>query len=267
MKIAFDIGGTSTRIATISAEGLGDVKKIPTPKDPKDGLAQIVALARELAHNSGIEAAAGGFPGVVKDGVLSGIPNLPAWEGFALANGLSEALGGVEVIINNDADMAALGEATFGAGKGARIVAYLGVGTGVGGGRIVEGKIDAGTAGLEPGHQILDMREMQELEHLISGRAFENKYGTHPKDAPRAAYEEMTPVLALGMFNTILHWSPDVFVLGGSMVFGINSYGVKAVATALKKIPGNLPFMPEIKMAELKDAAGLHGARAILMKK
>jgi len=48
------------------------------------------------------------------------------------------------------------------------------------------------------------------------------------------------------------------------MVVGVNGYDLKDVAKALEKIPGRPPFPPEIKMAELKDAAGLHGARALL---
>ena len=266
-RIAFDIGGTNIRVARVSLDGIGEVRKVPTSQEPNKGVVKLAELARDIAGREPIEVAAGGLPGIVVNGVIKDAPNLPQWAGLAFEKEFSTALGGASVAVRNDSDMAALGEAVYGAGKGKRVVAYMGIGTGVGGGRIVDGQIDTGAYGLEPGHQIIDVKELKDLEYFVSGRAFEKRFGVHPKDAPREAYSEMTPILAAGLYNTMLHWSPDVLVLGGSMVVGVNGYRIEEVVSALKKIPGKLPFMPELRMAELKDAAGLHGARALLGQK
>lgn len=264
-SVAFDIGGTSMRVALITEEGIGEVKKIPTPEDPKEGIAALASLMHDVAGPE-IGAAAGGFPSVVEKGIVRGVTNLPKWERFTFSRELSDALESATVLLQNDADMAALGEAMYGAGKGKKIVAYLGIGTGVGGGRIVEGTIDVGACDVEPGHQIVDCAGMRTLESFVSGRAFEKRFGVHPKDAPRAGYEEMTTVLAVGIHNTILHWSPEVLVLGGSMVVGINGYNIESIGKALQSIPDKVPLMPPIVLAELKDSAGLFGARALLAR-
>ncbi|RJR12632.1 ROK family protein [Candidatus Parcubacteria bacterium] len=263
-KIAFDIGGTNMRVAVADSEGLGEVMKIPTPQNPEEGITAFAELAQKCANGEKIEAVAGGFPGAVIEGTIQGSPNLPHWEGVHLAEKLKEALG-ASIMLENDADIAALGEATYGAGRGKRVVAYIGIGTGVGGGRVVDGKIDTGAYGLEPGHQIVDATGFGDLESFVSGRAFEKSYGVHPKDAPRQAYEMMTPILAVGLCNTILHWSPEVLILGGSMVVGVNCYTIPEIEDAFSRLP-SVPRMPELKMAELKDSAGLEGARALLSK-
>src|SRR3990167_4942531 len=164
--------------------GIGEVRKIPTPKNPKEGVKALAELARECAGGEKIEAAAGGFPGVVSGGVIRYAPNLPEWKGAALAEELTRALG-VPAEVLNDGDCAALGEAAYGAGRGARIIAYVGIGTGIGCGRVVGGRIDGGVYDFEAGHQIVDAKEGVELEELVSGRAFEKRYGVHPSKAPR----------------------------------------------------------------------------------
>src|SRR3990167_11312363 len=92
----------------------------------------------------------------------------------------------------------------------------------------------------EEGHQIMDVKEGRELEELVSGRAFEKRYGVHPSKAPREGYAEMTPVLAAGIYNMILHWSPEVFVLGGGMMNEDNGYRLSDITSALKRF--SLPY-------------------------
>lgn len=252
------------RVARVEQNGLGEVKKVPTPQEPREGIERLAELVRKCADGERVEAVAGGFPGAVLEGAVRGAPNLPKWEGFALEKELSHVFGGSPVIVRNDADFAALGEAVYGAGTGARVVGYVGIGTGVGGGRVVDGKIDSGTYGLEPGHQIIDARELKDLEALVSGRAFEERFHMHPKNAPREAYEEMTRILSVGLYNTIAHWSPEVLVLGGSMMNDENGFRIREVEHALRNLPNRIPRIPEFRPALLKDAAGLHGARALL---
>ena len=263
MRIAFDIGGTSMRAARATSDGLGEVRKIPTPRNPEEGIQALAELARECAGAEGIEAAAGGFPGVVSGGVIRYAPNLPEWKGAALAEELARALKAQAEVLN-DGDCAALGEAAYGAGRGARIVAYAGIGTGIGCGRVVDGRIDGGVYDFEAGHQIVDAKEGRELEELVSGRAFEKRYGVHPSKAPREGYAEMTPVLAAGIYNMILHWSPEIFVLGGGMMNEDNGYRLADIAVALKRFSSPYPKLPELRLAERKDTAGLWGALAFM---
>ena len=263
MNIVFDIGGTSMRAACATPGGIGEIRKLKTPQEPKEGIAVLAALARECAGSDAIETVAGGFPGVVADGVVYAAPNLPAWKGTKFVSELSQILGGVAKV-QNDGDLAALGEASRGGGKGFRVVAYAGIGTGVGCGRVVDGRIDSGAYDFEAGHQIVDAAGGMELEALVSGRAFEKRFGVHPKDAPRAGYEEMTPILAVGLYNMILHWSPEVFVLGGSMMNEDNGYRLADITAALGRLPQIYPRLPELRAAQFKDTAGLYGARTLL---
>src|SRR3989338_6258711 len=233
MKIVFDIGCTSMRAARATSDGIGEARKIPTPKNPREGVKALAELARWCAGEDMIKAAAGGFPGVVSGGVIRYAPNIPEWKGVALAEELTHALEAPAEVLN-DGDCAAIGEAAYGAGRGARIVAYIGISTGIGCGRVVDRRIDGGVYNFEAGHQIVDAKEGVELEELVSGRAFEKRYGVHPSKAPRMGYAEMTPVLAAGIYNMILHWSPEIFVLGGGMMNEDNGYRLVGILAGLK---------------------------------
>lgn len=262
-NVVFDIGGTNLRVAPIVDENIGDIQKISTPQDPMQGIEALASLIKQCA-NGAVEKVAGGFPGAIADGVVIHAPNLPLWEGFAFEKKLSQALGGLHVQVRNDADLAALGEATYGAGRGSRVVGYIGIGTGVGGGRIVNGRIDGGSYGIEPGHQILDIQESADLESLVSGRAFQKRFNMHPSKVPKSAYDEMTRTLAVGIYNIILLWSPDVMVLGGSMMNDENGFRIREVEHSMRNLPNHIPHIPEFRSAALKDSAGLHGARALM---
>ena len=63
MYIVADIGGTNMRVAAASADALGDIKKVPTPKDPIEGISKFVALARECANGEDIAAVSGDVAG------------------------------------------------------------------------------------------------------------------------------------------------------------------------------------------------------------
>ena len=97
-----------------------------------------------------------GAPADAQRGLVFAAPNLPGWgaEGFPLAQRLSEALGGLPVRVENDADATALAEHRFGAGRGTRNMAFLTVGTGIGSGLILNGALHRGRrgAGGEIGH-------------------------------------------------------------------------------------------------------------------
>ena len=166
----------------------------------------------------------------------------------------------------NDSAIVGLGEAVYGAGKGARIVEYITVSTGVGGARFVDGKLDVSAQGFEMGHQYLGMGEnAPTLEKLISGTAITERFGKKPREIAKddPVWEELAEILAYGVFNTIVTWSPHRIVIGGSMM---NEIGipVERVAFHLARINNIYPSVPEVVHASLGDNGGLWGALALL---
>ena len=288
MYLLFDIGGTKMRLA-ISKDGksFNEPKIVPTPKDFKEGVSVFKKLASELAGKEKIEAAGGGIAGPLDKNrsQLVNSPNIPGWIKKPIKEEFSKAIG-AKIYIENDADVVGLGEAVFGAGKGYHIVAYLTISTGVGGGRIVGGRIDENALGFEPGHQIIacpdlsraESREPEvvmcpscnapgHLEGYISGTAIEKKYGKKPYDiTDDKIWDETARFLAIGLNNTIVHWSPDIVVLGGSMMKKIG-IPVERVRYHLKNILAIFPELPKIEKATLKDVGGLYGAMALLNQK
>ncbi len=190
--------------------------------------------------------------------------------GEDLVAALSAKLG-VPVKAENDAALGALGEAMAGAGAGHKIVVYYTISTGVGGARIVEGKIDRSAFGFEPGHQVIDAGRSlcpecsgPFLEDYISGTAVEKRMGKKPFEINDDEFwQQMARFLAQGLVNSCVHWSPDIIVLGGSMMKkpGI---AVEEVVTALHSLLPSFYPPPKVVAAMLGDVVGLHGALALL---
>lgn len=260
MRIAFDIGGTSMRTAR-SRDGttLERVTTRETPSAAKEGIAFLSDTARELSEGEPIESVSGGIAGLIIDGTVRGSPNLPGWERATVAAELSSAFPGAAVRVENDALVGALGEARRGAGAGKDIVAYIAVGTGIGGARIVGGRIDEHRDGFEPGKQILDVESGKTFEALAAGPAIMRHYGVSTASELAAGQvEEIAAVLADGIYNSIVHWSPDIVVLGGGVMTG-DSRMVPAVRAAIKKIRTNI-LIPPIAGARFGKESVLYGA-------
>jgi glucokinase len=119
----------------------------------------MVAIARRLLHGAAPEALGVSFGGPVRAsaGVVLQSHHVPGWENVPLRARLASEFG-ARVVIDNDANVAALGEARFGAGKNCASVLYLTVSTGVGGGWVLDGKIYRGASELagEIGHMVID---------------------------------------------------------------------------------------------------------------
>lgn len=276
MFILFDIGGTKMRVVAADYEKLlGDPVVVSTPKDFNDGIETLRRIIDNIAQglvaeNRAVTAIVGGIAGPLNSdqAMLVKSPNLPGWVGHDIKNTLREAYK-VPVILENDSALVGLGEAHFGAGRGKAIVAYITVSTGVGGVRIVDGKIDRASLGFEPGHQIIDPDNSlcptcdgNDLEAYVSGTAVEKRFSMKPYEIyDEAVWDELAKFLAYGLNNTIVHWSPDIIVLGGSMMkeIGIPVPAVRKYLTEILKI---FPQTPEIEKAELGDFGGLYGSLA-----
>lgn len=254
--VVFDIGGTNMRVAAASDDELGEIKKIPTPKNPEDGISQLARLARELGGS--FSAAGGDIAGrVSKEGILSDARNLRAWEGVNIVEEVSKALG-APVRVYNDAIVVGLGEAKVGAGKGFSRVTYITVSTGVGGALIKEDRpADSPLLG------DLNLR-VGDLEAQISGTAIQKKFGIHPKDLDSLEERsKLADILARGLSEISEAWKPDVFVLGGSMIVGKNPIPLERVQESLNKMLTMYPKPPALVMAQLGDNGGLEGGRVL----
>ncbi len=261
MLLLFDIGGTNTRIALAHREELVGQVSFATAQSYPEHLARMVQEARALAGDEIITSAVVGAPGPLDDAktTLRNAPNLPDWIGQPLHADLTEGLK-ASVFLENDCALAGLGESVYGAGMGYAIVAYLAVGTGVGGARVVDKKIDRNAMGFEPGHQYIEGGVT--LEKHISGMSLYTQTGQQPEDIDDpAVFREAERLFSYGIHNTIVHWSPEVVILGGGLIRN-GRFSIDAISRHLQDILHIFPEAPPVIEANLGDSSGLMGALA-----
>ncbi len=270
MKILADIGGTKTRIAGSSdLLGFSDPLIYDTPKKYDEGISIFVEHARKIAQSEHIDGVQIGVRGHIlrERGSIQDFSVLGDWSERLLCHDLATALS-AHVEIENDTATVAMGEAHFGAGKNAGIVVYITVSTGVNGCRIVDGRIDRSVRGFEIGGQYLNIEPTITFEEMVSGTTVSKQFKMSPRDLGKnhELWGELAVLCAYGVHNTILHWSPDKVVLGGSM-FNEVGISVPKVAEEVRKITKKFSEVPEIVHSELGDFGGLWGAMAILRQR
>lgn len=165
--LGIDIGGTKCGVVLARADG-SIVQRIGEPtrsgeRGPNDVLEQLAIHARALMQQAGeqgltiqgIGVSCGG-PLDTKTGVVHSPPNLPDWQNVPVKAFFENALG-LPTVVENDANATALAEWRFGAGQGANNLVFVTMGTGIGGGIILDGKLYRGTNDLagEMGHQTI----------------------------------------------------------------------------------------------------------------
>lgn len=266
--VVFDLGGTSLRIgASHDRRRLAGSRIIPAPRTAERGVPVLAATARSLLAGHRVELVVGGLAGPIDHarGCLRAAPHLPGWVGRPI-RAMLEAAFRTPALIENDAILGGLGEATYGAGRGARIVAYLAVGTGIGGSRIVDGQPDANAQGFEPGHLPLDPNSPArcacgahgDFESLVSGTALALRHGRPARTiAERRAWRAAAATLGRGLVSLAVLWSPDRIVLGGSLMRRIALSDVRRSLAHRLRI---FPSPPPVVRGTLSDRAGLYGA-------
>ena len=268
--LCIDIGGSKTRIG-FSEDGrnFSDVKIFKTIADFDNQMGKIIKEA--ASFGSKVDEVSIGTAGIVnrKEGKLVWWGQHESWWGKSFFEPLKKIYSNAKFAIENDADIACLGEAAFGAGKKYKIVAYVTLSTGIGGGLAINGKVPDYKVGFEVGHQIINFRETATwscgqkgcFESYASGSAFKKIFGISGEDCDdRDVWKEYGSMyLAPGIANLAAIWSPEVIVLGGGVSNKFDFF-IDPLKKELKKI---LPFeMPEVVRAEF-DEPGLYGGLAL----
>jgi predicted NBD/HSP70 family sugar kinase len=253
MYLLFDIGATNMRFAvTDKSNSLETPRIVSTIENFDTAIQTIQEIAKELLHGRVLEGVVGGVRALNKEKTsLETHPTIHLWEEKPLQVSLQKALG-VSVVLENDATMAAVGEAVFGAGKDHNVFAYVTVSTGVGS-TLVVNKVVA--------QQDFKLRLVQvkgkSLEEQVSGSGIEQQYGKKPKEiVDNAVWEELATKLAFGLDALVKEWKPEVIVLGGAMILG-------NPAISLKKTQEYMKEQVPLVQAKLGDLSGLYGALAI----
>jgi glucokinase len=160
-SIGVDLGGTNLRAAAVNTEGL-ILHKVSVPVNFHSGPESVVKHIAEVIKNLGTRTGVRGLRGVgigvpgfidIEAGFILGSANLPGFQGFPVRDEIQRCLG-TPIILENDANAAALGEMWIGAGKNVKDLVLLTLGTGIGGGIIADGKVLHGFLGMagELGH-------------------------------------------------------------------------------------------------------------------
>ena len=280
--LAVDLGGTSLRVARTSPNGeVTDRHEVDTGEDPKT----LVQLMRDVVACGPVAQAVVGVPGRVNynDGVLEYAPNLSdVWDPVLREAFLRDELG-IDVALANDADLAAVGESWFGAGRAYADVAFITVSTGIGAGVVTGGYLVHGRRSLaEVGHTVVDGQALAEgrpatVEELGSGTALDrlaeeagiDVSGKDLVERVRGGDEPASKVLtrvvtaaAIGAVNLAHLFTPEVIVVGGGL--GLNGDLVlEPIRNLLEsRGPRGLPEPIAVVNAALGDDAGLAGAGA-----
>ncbi len=292
---ALDIGGTKIAAGIVDNEGkvLAGMECATQPERGfPDAMDRMESMLRECARQSGVamDGIGIGSTGPVDPltGEIGDADFIRAWMGFNPVNELAHRFG-LKVAMENDADAAALGEAAWGAGRGLHHMIFVTVGTGIGAGIVIGGKLYRGVAGSHPevGHHVIEASGPQcycgasgcwELlargpamtEWMLSQDPARGYTGKEICDMARSgdplarqAVEREARYLGIGLANLITVFTPEAIVLGGSVMRSADLL----MGDIKETIRRNCSLVPsdkvEIRLASLGAHAGLIGAARV----
>ncbi|MFJ8743647.1 ROK family protein [Embleya sp. NPDC127516] len=263
-RVGVDIGGTKIAAARVERDGTVTDRRVratPATSGADRVLASVLDLVRELAPGTTFVGI--GAPGTVdvRTGIVrSATDLLPGWAGTAIATGVQAATG-LPALVDNDVNVAALGELRRGAAAGHAAILYVSVGTGVGGALALDGRVVRGARGAagEVGHLSVAgpastrrcaCGRIAHVEAVASGPAIEAAYRGHSTGpgpelreiARRAAAGEArarevighaAAVLGRTLAGLVCVLDPDLLVLGGG-VTGIGDDFIGPLTDALR---------------------------------
>jgi glucokinase len=286
--LGLDLGGTNIKSVLIedgSAPRVVASSIAPTfaERGPDSVIDRIIAQGRAVLSEHGpVDAAGVGVPGLFdRDaGTVSLFPNLPGpWRGQRVRDPVAHGLG-VPVTLVNDARAFTLAEGLMGAGRGCSTLVCLTLGTGVGGGVMVEGKLHLGAWGVagEIGHQTVlpdgpvcgcgnrgcaEVLTQAGALAALAGRSTAEEVFSGARDGDercRSAIETVAGYLGIALANMVTVLGPDRIVLGG----GIAAAGELVLGPVREHVRRRVTLVPtdeiEIVHAQLGASAGAIGA-------
>lgn len=287
--LGLDLGGTNIKAVVMEA-GDGGIETIffdtvPTfaERGPGGVVDRLIEVGSALQRDHGpFEGIGLGVPGLFdrERGTIELFPNLPGpWHGHPMRGPLEAGLG-QEVTLINDARAFSLAEATIGAGRGCPTVICVTLGTGIGGGIVIDGELHLGAWGVagEIGHQIVQvdgpvcgcgnrgcveaLAKAQVLVELAGKADAAEVYHTAVDGDPDslAAIETVAGWIGIGLANLVTTLGPDRIVVGG----GIAAAGEVALDPIRRVVRSRVALVPSVEIqvvaAELGAAAGAVGA-------
>ncbi|MDY6845836.1 MAG: ROK family protein [Chloroflexota bacterium] len=301
VTIVLDIGGTHMRVAAFPEKETTPTyhKRIRTYTKGETSIERLINLIHgAIPPGQRVDAVGIAVPGPVdpEKGIILTAPNLPEWESVPIPQRI-EAEIGAPAFLGNDANLAALGEWRYGAGRGHHDLIYLTVSTGIGGGVISNDHLLLGSHGLaaELGHvtilpdgPLCGCGQRGHLEALASGTGIaayvadqlEKGRKSSLSGKPNAkeisqaakngdmlaneAFQRAGHYLGLGVANYLVIFNPSIVIFGG----GVSKAGdslFKPMRETIQKTALSKHYLADlvITTAELDDNAGLYGALAL----
>jgi glucokinase len=271
--IGIDLGGTNVRGGLVNELQLSQLTstKVNAEGSVEEVLEQLFNLTDKLINKS-VAAIGIGVPGLVdiQQGIVYDVVNIPSWREVPLKK-LMEDRYSIPVVINNDANCFALGEFYFGKGKGSASMVGLTIGTGLGGGIIINNQLYSGAHGGAGEFGTADYKD-KTVEYYASGQFFENIYNIDGQIAFERAtkgdrealkmYEEMGVHLGNAIKMILYTLDVELIVFGGSVRHAY-PYFSKTMWEQIRKLVFRLPAEKlQIKISELENS-GILGAAAL----
>ncbi|MBC8163102.1 MAG: ROK family protein [Roseiflexaceae bacterium] len=298
--LGFDVGSYGLRAALIDLHShtyICNHHEITT-KEPEAMVESVIELGRELLAqqhmpDEHIIRIGVGFSGPVdwREGVVVRSPRMPGWEQYPLAKRLEEAFGAA-TLVDNDANLIALAEGTFGAGQGVRDLFYLHLSSGVGGGMVLNGRLYQGSTTMagEIGHAVVGPIDPLRpagppatLEERVSIRALlarAAELGLHTtmlsdifSDEPigQRVVAEAVDLLAARLSQIVALIDPHTIILGGVVARSGGDRFTNAIQTRMTEYTAALssrtvPIVPSVLGFESVAIGGVALALESLME-
>ena len=269
--VGIDIGGTNIVVGAVAEDGSELIGLVSAPTISEQGAEAVIERIVKLARASIVQARGKEIAGVgigspgplnTKTGVVLLTPNL-GWTNFPLRDRLGQALG-LPATLDNDANCAIFGEWWRGAARGANHVVGLTIGTGIGGGIVLDGEIYRGVSDVagEIGHMSIVDGDLSKITAQIVYEA--------AHDGDEYALEvvhETAKFLGTGVANIVNIFNPEVVVICG----GVTLAGDKLFAPLRGEVKRRA-FKPAVDACrivpgELTGTAGVYGAAAVFAQR
>jgi glucokinase len=227
--VGVDLGGTKVAAGRVRQDGTIEAyTSHPVPADDAvETVLDAVYLAIDEVATPVFEAIGCGVPSVVdvRDGIVREVSNIPSWRAVPLKDRLQQRFG-VPAAIDNDANLFALGEFTFGAGRSCHHLVGITLGTGLGAGVIADGRLVRG-ANCGAGELGKTDRKGMRLEDWCASPYFEREWGTPARELhhravagdeqAHRAFEAYGGELSIAISRALYLFDPEIIVLGGSI--------------------------------------------------